>query len=961
MSDDSLDSFAAPPRRRLEREQTESGRECLRKSFPAEDRPLRDQEVRILEKVLGPGFPEVLGQGENNESGEAWLLVERVGHLDLRLLVGREGPLPSDTLLRLAAQAASLLDRLHGLGISHGDVKPANFVLDKEDRLSLVDFEKACTETEARGELKEGFTGGTQGFAPPEAYLGAAVGPAFDLYGLGATLHFLATGFPPRLIQGGHFDPALLYRLRPGLCDSLLLLLRALLDPDPSMRPRAREVVSELAQCPIPTSDEIHIERALLGADLPPTLEGQLDAVTRTRLAKSEHWSQRLNRVMRELPHTPPALPPRELVEGALAFGRAVRLCMEHLPLLPSMMQRKERAQLRLPELLRRLPGEVVQHWKRQEIHEARRLASLSLDLCQILSSLNLSGEEAPRLIVQTAEALQATLRHLQSEESRQRQAVGRIEEAESRLDLRAATEELFHLQEELSGANRTTARIRDRLHRLRWLMGRLLAGRNGINRALPLISEDEESQKSASLLLGFFQHIETELDKIGEQNESEQVYANLSITARLLTALAEGYPKLDASEAREALRRLRQQLSLRLQTLVSAMQDKLSHDPIPLRVLLRDLDECETLLELNVLVDTPDRKRTDVLDDLEAIRLQVEEVQHHNERLRARAVEKAEQGKLTTVLYDLERLLHGLPEDENMAEFLDWDLSKELEKVKQLRDSIAGAARRNLELGQTWIHLQDDEDSTHEDRMACLAQREEILLFLLEKGPRESHERYARDLSNLRWERLRQCSEEDESLLLDLSDPDARLKLVLKRLEAIRTESPHLPQGQRLQRLLTFWEAHLREARAKIEAVDAQRERAARKGRQTRRLGTAALLLLVLGAGFWFLPDLLRQESLGKTWIETVEDRGLSRDILALAERDGLSPELRTALRSLANCLELQLSYKAAPPDSAAHKTRLQALQHALDALQSDLTKLPPGEARRALATRRAKILAHL
>jgi serine/threonine protein kinase len=945
----------------MDRECNEADGEFLRKSFPTEDRGLRDQEARILDLASGPGIPKLLSVGDNPESGEAWLCVDRVGHLDLRLLVGREGPIPSDSLLKLAVQAAAILERLHALSIYHGDIKPANFVLDKQDRVSLVDFEKAITGEENRGELKEGFSGGTHGFSPPEAYLGAAAGPGFDLYGLGATLHFLATGFPPRLIQGGHFDPSLIYRLRPGLCDSLLLLLRALLDPDPSMRPTATEVLAELRSCKMTTPTELQVERALLGADLPTERDWQIDENTTARLEQAAHWKRRLDRVMRDMPHTPPELPPRELVQGALAFGRAVRLCMEHLPLLPSMLQRKERAQQRIPNLLRRLPGEVVQHWKHQEIHDARRLASLSLDFCQILSSLNLSGDEAPQLIVRTAEALQATLRHLQGEEGRQRQSMGRIEDAESRLDLKTATEELNRLQEELSGANRTTARVRDRLHRLRWFMARVLAGRTGINRALPLLPDDNESQKAATLLLQFFQRIETELSRVGEENESEQVYSNLSITARLLTALAEGYPKLDASEARHALRQLRNQLSLRLQALVSAMQEKLDLDPIPLRVLLRDLDECETLLELNVLVDTRERKRTEVLDDLEGIRLKVEEVQHHNEKLRNRAVEKAEQGKLTTVLYDLERLLHGLPEDENKDEFLDWDLSKELEKVKQLRDSIAGAVRRNLELGQTWIHLQDDEESSHADRMACLDQREETLLFLLEKGPRESQERYARDLSNLRWERLRHSSEEDENQLLELSDPDVRLKLVIKRLDAIRKDGPNLPQGQRLQRLRTLWEAHLREARAKIEALETQRENEARRGKRTRRIGTTLLVVVLLGAGFWFLPDLLKNERLGNTWIETVESRGLSRDILTLAEQDGLSPQLRQALRSLANCLELELSYNSSKPGTETRENRRQALQLALSTLQKDIATLPEDPARAAIEKRRSKLQSNL
>ena len=70
------------------------------------------------------------------------LVLDWVDGLDLGELLAERGRpgLPVSSVLRWAAQAAEALSVLHAHGVIHGDVKPANLVLDRNGRVVLVDL-----------------------------------------------------------------------------------------------------------------------------------------------------------------------------------------------------------------------------------------------------------------------------------------------------------------------------------------------------------------------------------------------------------------------------------------------------------------------------------------------------------------------------------------------------------------------------------------------------------------------------------------------------------------------------------------------------------------------------------------------------------------------------------------------------------------------------------------------------
>jgi hypothetical protein len=115
------------------------------------------------------------------------------------------GPLPCRDAIGIAAGLASALTSMHAQGILHRDVKPANIGLTGAGAARLLDFGLAALIDVTPGDREDdramgswrAAAAGTTAYLPPEAHLGAAPAPAFDLWGLSvATLEAL-TGVNP--------------------------------------------------------------------------------------------------------------------------------------------------------------------------------------------------------------------------------------------------------------------------------------------------------------------------------------------------------------------------------------------------------------------------------------------------------------------------------------------------------------------------------------------------------------------------------------------------------------------------------------------------------------------------------------------------------------------------------------------------------------------------------------------
>jgi len=172
------------------------------KGFGWTPRVLR--EARFLGRINHPHIVRILDSGTHE--GQPYLVMEWIGGgtLDARL---RESPLSFQETAQLGQQIASALESVHALGIVHRDLKPANVVLEEEASpanglvAKLTDFGIARDDQAEERLTSTGMILGTPQYMSPEQ-TGLSpdtlvVGPASDIYGVGAILFACLTGQPP--------------------------------------------------------------------------------------------------------------------------------------------------------------------------------------------------------------------------------------------------------------------------------------------------------------------------------------------------------------------------------------------------------------------------------------------------------------------------------------------------------------------------------------------------------------------------------------------------------------------------------------------------------------------------------------------------------------------------------------------------------------------------------------------
>ncbi|HZD11642.1 MAG TPA: bifunctional serine/threonine-protein kinase/formylglycine-generating enzyme family protein [Candidatus Binatia bacterium] len=149
-------------------------------------------EARRLSSLRHPQLPAVRDHFAIDGVGQ-YLVSDYVDGVDVKTLLQQYGPLPSNLIIEWLEAACAPLEYLHEKGTLHLDVKPANIRIGPNGTVYLVDS----------GLPGLGIASGTRGYAAPEQEKQSdEVGPASDIYSLGATLYAMLTDeTPPGALQ----------------------------------------------------------------------------------------------------------------------------------------------------------------------------------------------------------------------------------------------------------------------------------------------------------------------------------------------------------------------------------------------------------------------------------------------------------------------------------------------------------------------------------------------------------------------------------------------------------------------------------------------------------------------------------------------------------------------------------------------------------------------------------------
>ncbi|MBK8026306.1 MAG: protein kinase [Chloroflexi bacterium] len=199
--------------------------------FLADDPEFKSRFEKEARNIARLKHPNIVGvyDFENDAVSESYYmvmeLIEGMTLKDMLYQLSERGEhLPLREAIRIGREAASALAYAHNQGMIHRDVKPANLMFDRDNRVILTDFGIAKIVTGAQFTASGGMVG-TPAYMAPEQGLGEQGDERSDLYSLGTILFQMVTGSLPYEAE-----------------TPLAIILKHLNEPVPSARDRNPDI-----------------------------------------------------------------------------------------------------------------------------------------------------------------------------------------------------------------------------------------------------------------------------------------------------------------------------------------------------------------------------------------------------------------------------------------------------------------------------------------------------------------------------------------------------------------------------------------------------------------------------------------------------------------------------------------------------------------------------------------------
>lgn len=970
-----------------------------------------EQEAELAVTLAQPGVVTYTSAGLDPVTNKPCVRMEFFEGSNLERKIADSGPLTSAKGAQLILQLTRVLADFHNTsrplatnGVVHRDVKPANVFLVRDSlghsQPVLIDLEHAIPLQVANQDAgaSTGFTGGTHGYSAPEAYHGAYPTPAFDIFGLGATFFYVLTGcsaYPQlnpadtaRHIHQGCSRLSLLLGQPPVLRE----LIANCLAIDPRARPDSTQLIAILEKflegqgeqdaildCALQaiqagefTAADAHLENALISPDHDDSRHHQLIQLASNRSRMLARIGGPLECELGDL------VAAGELHELARQIAEnlpRIETFLRRYPLHRECLDRRQSMLSAGHSLLERVLPEVAALKTSANFEAATQLlertTSAAIELGRVSGGLSLPttdpGHLPGPLLRNPGRILDRSMRDVAATEAMHGDLVQRLEDAEAELDLPRVGVVVDEITAIYSGASQVAAQMRDRLHRLDFYVQRIAAPNHQLEQLSDLLELAERPHRLDT--------VQAFLDLCRARTFRNPINSRAKGGMRglldTMEQLLEEFPSTheSSSEPVAALAEAMCAITERAWEHVEDATEKLKATPVPIRPVQNLLNRIDGIRLLESFLDIPDRSRERLQDEIERVRLRLDQARTTRDNIARGAQEAMDRGHLTTALFDMERAVQNF-EGEVADDPDDRKLAEHLAEAKRRKLELETETGKNHRLSAHYAQLLEDDDSQTAQRLKVLEDRAAVLERLIEILGTDRGAHYQTDLRDVILNLVQEEADQGERQLDEASSNSTRAEIAKSTLDGLVATISGSTVGKdirgRTKRILSHWEHKYGETRERRDADTRRAEESKLRERRNTQLRVAipsllaAFLVLYLGYGVVYAnpsstPPPLASFVKPGVQLEKNADGKLSFDAVpacnilaqyATTELDHKVFRTRPELKGLllpghANRLTVHITSWKTDPDTASLKVWAEKLGEELAALDKALESL--------------------